>query len=415
MAELVAKLGETGHRTLIFLETGDAVSSSQLEACLRRLFLVRQSSSILNLLWVHTKSKKHVGGDGKKSAADRGRDGDDRKLSGHIRFKKCLYRSGEAVLGKTFDGLILEDLTGITPNNLSRFVETVRSGGLIVLVVDKDRDKTRLEVSKKLDASNLSDPHAPTYLLPRLVASLRQNSIGIDANLRGLPGWPGNLNLNKFCKKQESQADPAWPSSGVSSGDGKCVGLCANPDQAKCLVQLQDFCCLSQNFLRSGRDAEMPHKKVAWLTAARGRGKSALMGLLAACICAAGVGVSVMAPDEENVGTLFQFVERGFESFGMSFRRQCPRGFHSTVFSVPGNASIDFLAANKLDWNSWNSGSLGRWCESSVLIIDEAASIPVPIIREALGTRNVKSEFRISVVNLRYCRCYGFIFNSDRI
>lgn len=47
----------------------------------------------------------------------------------------CYYKETQRVLGQTFDMLILQDFESITPNLLCRTIETVRGGGLVIMLM----------------------------------------------------------------------------------------------------------------------------------------------------------------------------------------------------------------------------------------------------------------------------------------
>merc|ERR1719230_201435 len=59
------------------------------------------------------------------------------------------------------------------------------------------------------------------------------------------------------------------------------------------------------------------------LTAGRGRGKSAALGLAIASAIAYGYSnIFVTAPSPENLGTVFEFILKGFDALGMTEHRQ---------------------------------------------------------------------------------------------
>ncbi|MCL7030653.1 hypothetical protein MKW94_023125, partial [Papaver nudicaule] len=47
----------------------------------------------------------------------------------------CKYKDSEKILGSTFGVCILQDFEALTPNLLARTIETVRGGGLVVLLL----------------------------------------------------------------------------------------------------------------------------------------------------------------------------------------------------------------------------------------------------------------------------------------
>ena len=83
----------------------------------------------------------------------------------------------------------------------------------------------------------------------------------------------------------------------------KCATLC----QAKVLLRLLDA---------ATEKASMQNTTCS-ITAARGRGKSAAMGLAVAGAIGFGfTNIVVTSPSVENLRTLFEFVVKGFEAIG---------------------------------------------------------------------------------------------------
>jgi N-acetyltransferase 10 len=85
----------------------------------------------------------------------------------------------------------------------------------------------------------------------------------------------------------------------------KCVTLC----QAKVLLRLLDV------------STEKSLNTTCSLTAARGRGKSAALGLaIAGAIGFGFTNIFVTSPSVENLRTLFEFVLKGFDAIGYMVR-----------------------------------------------------------------------------------------------
>lgn len=84
---------------------------------------------------------------------------------------------------------------------------------------------------------------------------------------------------------------------------GNLVKLCKTADQARSVMQIVDI--VSEKSLKS----------TVSLTAGRGRGKSASLGI---CIASAIVygfsNIFVTAPSPENLNTVFEFIFKGLEA-----------------------------------------------------------------------------------------------------
>jgi len=86
---------------------------------------------------------------------------------------------------------------------------------------------------------------------------------------------------------------------------GNLVGICKTLDQARTVMQIVDT--ISEKSL----------KTTISLTAGRGRGKSAALGIsLASSIVYGFSNIFVTAPTPENLGSVFEFLFRGLDALG---------------------------------------------------------------------------------------------------
>ena len=84
---------------------------------------------------------------------------------------------------------------------------------------------------------------------------------------------------------------------------GELVALARTPDQARAILAFIDSL------------AERRARSVTTLTAPRGRGKSAALGLcLAAAVATGYASIFVTAPAVDNVATVFEFLLKGLEA-----------------------------------------------------------------------------------------------------
>lgn len=158
---------------------------------------------------------------------------------------------------------------------------------------------------------------------------------------------------------------------------GPLSKLCATTDQLKALL----------TFWSKG---EMDKKSLAntiSLTAGRGRGKSAALGLaLAAAIKAEYHNIFVTSPTPENLKTLFEFVIKGLNALGYeettdyevvrSNNEEWGRAVvRITVQREKTRQFIQYIQPQ-------DSYVLGQ---AELLVIDEAAAIPLPLVRKLLG------------------------------
>lgn len=167
---------------------------------------------------------------------------------------------------------------------------------------------------------------------------------------------------------------------------GPLSKLTATPDQLKAVL----------TFLSQGITSKSLSATVS-LTAGRGRGKSAALGLaIAAAIAHEYSNIFVTSPSPENLKTLFEFVGKGLNALG----------YEETL-------DYEIVRTNNEEWGKavvrinvfkghrqtiqyiqpQDSHVLGQ---AELVIIDEAAAIPLPLVRKLLGPYLV---FMASTIN----------------
>lgn len=122
------------------------------------------------------------------------------------------------------------------------------------------------------------------------------------------------------------------------------------------------------------------------MTAARGRGKSAALGLAIASSIAFGyVNVYVTSPHPENLITLFEFVLKGFDALeyqehaDYTIIRSTNPDFKKAVIriNISRNSRQTIQYISPTDAHLLNAADL--------LVIDEAAAIPFTCVKNMLG------------------------------
>jgi N-acetyltransferase 10 len=293
-----------------------------------------------------------------------------------IRYVK--YRESSSILGKTFGMLVLQDFHDLTANNLARTTETISGGGAIVLLLDTINDIEELRrMPMSFQKRMRADAFGPLVnrFNTRFLALLNtcQNLVAADSEFNLLPTFesrpftdtPG-LDTSELKSVKQTLADTEYI--------GPIVQQIVTNDQARV-------------FLHACRTLEtMELGKVIGITAPRGRGKSAALGLSLAFAIAKGyVNIFVTAPSPANVQTLFEFVLMGFALLTFS---------GDTDYDVVRDESQDIIRINVHRHNRQTicyilpsaSDCLGQ-CE--LLAIDEAAAIPLPIVRKLIGPYTV--------------------------
>lgn len=166
---------------------------------------------------------------------------------------------------------------------------------------------------------------------------------------------------------------------------GALVNLCKTLDQANAVARFVEL--LAEKELRPPTS----------LTAARGRGKSAAMGLATAAAVYFGYSqIYVSSPTPENLITYFEFILKGFDALAYqehldyTIIRSTNTEFNKAIIKINlhrnNRQTIQFISPK--DTHLLNAADL--------LIIDEAAAIPLSFVKKMLGPYLV---FMASTIN----------------
>ncbi|KAM0890661.1 hypothetical protein ACQ4PT_026879 [Festuca glaucescens] len=299
----------------------------------------------------------------------------------------CQYKDSERVLGNTFGMCILQDFEALTPNLLARTIETVEGGGLIILLLSSLSSLTSLytmvmDVHERFRTE--SHTTAATRFNERFLLSIAscKACIVMDDELNILP----ISSHMKFIQPVTNNED----SEGLSERErelkdlkdqfredfpvGPLIGKCCTMDQGKAVI----------NFLDSILDKSL--RSTVALLAARGRGKSAALGLAIAGAIAAGYSnIFVTAPSPENLNTLFDFVCKGMNA--LEYKEHL---HYDVVKSADPNLRKATIQINVHKQHRQTIQYLkphdhGKLSQVELLVIDEAAAIPLPIVKSLLG------------------------------
>ncbi|KAG1716074.1 hypothetical protein ID866_1100 [Astraeus odoratus] len=258
------------------------------------------------------------------------------------------YKDSHKILGNTYGMCVLQDFEAITPNLLARTIETVEGGGLVVLLL---KTMTSLKQLYTMTMAFLDDE------LNVLPISKAKDITPMEDSL------PPAVGTEELKELQASLADTPHV--------GELVKLARTRDQAQGLLMFVE--AITEKTLSS----------TVVLTAARGRGKSAALGLaMAAALSHGYANIFVTSPSPENLKTLFEFVFKGLDALGYEehldydIAQSTNPDFNKAIYIQPEDAHV-----------------LGQ---AELLIIDEAAAIPLPLVRNLLGPYLV---FMASTIN----------------
>ena len=212
--------------------------------------------------------------------------------------RRCYYRDTHKILGATYGTLVLQDFEALTPNLLARTVETVEGGGLVVLLFRTVASLKQL-YSLSMDVHSRYRGSSDAAVVPRFnerfVLSLADcgRCLVLDDELNVLP-----LSRRHVARFEAPAPDAAAPPSEAVAAEiadlaetladappaGQLVAKARTLDQARAILSFIDAL------------AERRSRSVTTLTAPRGRGKSAALGLCLAAAVATGYA-SIFARD----------------------------------------------------------------------------------------------------------------------
>lgn len=307
------------------------------------------------------------------------------------------YKETEKILGNTYGMVILQDFEAITPNILARTIETVEGGGLVVLLLKGMSSLKQLyTLSMDVHARYRTEAHEDVVARfnERFILSLGScdSCLVIDDELNVLPISGGKgvkplppPDVDQPKSEAQKELDDMKESLQDTQPVGALVTLAKTVDQAKALLTFVD--AIAEKTLRS----------TVTLTAARGRGKSAAMGVAVAAAVAHGYSnIFITSPSPENLKTLFEFIFKGFDALGYmdhvdySIIQSTNPDFNKAIVRVnihrAHRQTIQYIRPQ-------DAHVLGQ---AELVVIDEAAAIPLPLVRKLMGPYLV---FMASTIN----------------
>jgi len=360
-----------------------------------------------------------------KKAAARGITLDDDSLEqfvAHTHVRWCYYRDTASILGTTFGTLVLQDFDAVTPNILAQTVETIEGGGLIILLMGA---LTSVEsLYKAAGGGGNNDTESRRFMQRVLLLLLKDaaqpNCIFVDDELNVLDFF--HQSANAFKKETvvcpEKKETPFIDTGVTTSLEKKLRAKCKTPDQAYALSEMIKYLTTTAS------------SRVLALTSARGRGKSATLGLALAAAFDLGYGsMCLVAPSAESVVQIFNFVVIGLEALEYiqnvhflimhsgghqscndqesgpsSFSRSQHRGGGQLTICIKmiknkngakrGQQQLRYLWPDEARYafGGRRDKTIKTYSKQSILtpttdllILDEAAAMPLPFVKQLLG------------------------------
>ncbi|KAJ5758241.1 uncharacterized protein N7511_006935 [Penicillium nucicola] len=297
------------------------------------------------------------------------------------------YKETEKILGNTYGMCVLQDFEAMTPNLLARTVETVEGGGMVILLLKSMTSLKQLyTMSMDIHSRYRTEAHDDVVARfnERFILSLGScdSCLVVDDELNVLP-ISGGKTVKPLPPPESTDEAASGPKKELkeikeSLADAKPVGpllsLARTVDQAKALLTFVDAI------------AEKTLKSTVALTAGRGRGKSAALGVAIAAAIAHGYSnIFITSPSPENLKTLFEFIFKGFDALGYldhvdyTILQSTNPDFNKAVVRVNVHRNhrqtIQYIQPQ-------DAQVLGQ---AELLVIDEAAAIPLPLVRKLMG------------------------------
>ncbi|XP_056384523.1 RNA cytidine acetyltransferase [Hyla sarda] len=310
----------------------------------------------------------------------------------------CYYNETHKILGNTYGMCVLQDFEALTPNLLARTIETVEGGGIVVLLLRTMASLKQLyTMTMDVHSRYRTEAHQDVVgrFNERFILSLSscKNCMVIDDQLNILPISSHIANIKPLPPKtQDAELTPEeqeLQEVKLSLQDTQPVGVlvenCKTLDQAKAVLKFIE--AISEKTLRS----------TVALTAARGRGKSAALGLAIAGAVAFGYSnIFVTSPSPDNLHTLFEFIFKGFDS--LQYQEHLDYEIIQSLNPEFEKAvvRVNVFKEHRQTIQYIHPADAVKLGQAELVVIDEAAAIPLPLVKSLMGPYLV---FMASTIN----------------
>lgn len=310
----------------------------------------------------------------------------------------CYYNETHKILGNTYGMCVLQDFEALTPNLLARTIETVEGGGIVVILMRTVNSLKQLyTMTMDVHSRYRTEAHQDVVgrFNERFILSLAscKTCVVIDDQLNILPISSHITNIKPVLPKTQddglSPREQELKDLKESLQDAQPVGVlvdsCKTMDQAKAVLKFIE--AISEKTLRS----------TVALTAARGRGKSAALGLVIAGAVAFGYSnIFVTSPSPDNLHTLFEFIFKGFDA--LQYQEHLDYEIIQSLNPEFNKAvvRVNIFKEHRQTIQYIHPADAMKLGQAELLVIDEAAAIPLPLVKNLLGPYLV---FMASTIN----------------
>ena len=271
------------------------------------------------------------------------------------------YKESHTVLGETYSSLLIDFTEGFHPNDLGIIVETIAEGGIIIALSPPIHAWNNL--ISRWHEELVSEPYSVEDVVPRFYRRFIRRTVdaeGIiifDADKREV------VKRYEFKKVEESREEIKLPEE-EKEINKKLYKLCATQDQVRVLE-------LFEHFFDRKRD-----RKAVVITADRGRGKTAVLGIVTPYliwrmykVLKRPVRIMVVAPTPYAVQTYFKFLKKGLVRYGINFKVKESNGLITVINSK--FARVEYVVPRR---------AMVEKDLADIVIVDEAAGIDVPVL-----------------------------------
>lgn len=271
------------------------------------------------------------------------------------------YRESATVLGETYTSLILDLSEGFHPNDLGIIVETIAEKGIIIAISPPVNDWSNL--ISRWHEELVSEPFSPEDVIPRFYRRFIKKTLTAEGIIFFDFDKRKVIKDYEFKPKITSREEIVIPEEKMIKR--KLYKLCATQDQIKVLQLFESF------FERQ------KERKAVVITADRGRGKTAVLGIVTPFLISRmhkilkrPVRIMVVAPSPQAVQTYFKFLLKAMVRYGMvNYFVKESNGLVTVVNSK--FARVEYVVPRR---------AMLEKSYADVVIVDEAASIDVPVL-----------------------------------
>lgn len=313
--------------------------------------------------------RKNLERNGKKDLLIVGRD-NFLEFAKDFEGERIHWKDSLQVLGRTFSALVMDLTEGFHPNDLGIVVETVEEGGAIVAI--SPPLERWFDMKSKWHEDLISEP----FTIEDVVGRFYRRFIERTLVAKGTIIY--DVDSKRFIKTYE-------PTEEVASREEieipektrikkRLYKLCATQDQVRVLS-------LFERFFERERE-----RKAVVITADRGRGKTAVLGIVTPALVSRlerilkrAVRVMVVAPTPQAVQTYFRFLMKAMKRQGMKdfFVKRSDEDMITVLNSK--YARVEYVIPRR---------AIEERDFADILIVDEAAGIEAPVLLQI--TANVR-------------------------